>query len=176
MSTSPVLLFASKGQVEIPQADEVDRIIALVRLVGKGVRNAKAIAEALRFDVRQSSYYREAAEILGLLDPAEVYTLTELGRRFVASDELTSTKLMVCALLNYPIVAQIASILQSRLVTSVHKNDIELLISQESEVHGTTVQRRAQTIIAWLKWLHESSHVIAVEGDVVRLEAQQRIF
>jgi hypothetical protein len=82
---------------------------------------------------------------------------------------------MVCALLNYPIIAQIGSVLQSRLVASIPKADIEALIGREGGIHGTTIQRRTQTIIAWLKWLHQNSHVLAVENDIVRLETQQRI-
>jgi len=175
VSTPLILLFAARNRFEIPQADEVDKIAALVKLVGNNIRTPKAVADELQFDLRQSSYYGEAAEILGLLNRKGGYTLTELGSKLFSSDEKTSSKIIVCALLNYPIIAQIASILQSKLVASVSKSDIESLVSREGEVHGTTIQRRAQTILAWLKWLHQNSHVLAVENDIVKLETQQKI-
>jgi hypothetical protein len=148
----------------------------LVDLVGQGVKNAASIAEKIGFDLRQSSYYREAAEILGFLDSQETYKLTSLGSLFIVSDESTKSKLMVCALLCDPIIGRITSCLQSRLLRTVSRGDIEQLVVYVSELQGETIRRRAQTITAWLKWLQQNWGIISFEGDVIRLETQKKIF
>jgi hypothetical protein len=171
---SILTLFAEKESTRVPQADEIGRIKNLIELVGQGVRNAKSVAENLDFDPRQSSYYGEAAEILGFIDRKDVYMLTGLGSQFVNSDEPTKVKLMVCAVLCNPIVSKIISSLQAHLVSSISKDDVQHLIVSVGHLHGETVARRAQTIMAWLRWLQQNSGVILVEGDTATLESQQR--
>src|SRR5713226_1445135 len=114
-TTSAITSFPIQRPVKVPQADEIPRVMKLVDLVGQGVKNATSIAEKIGFDLRQSSYYREAAEILGFLDSQETYKLTSLGSLFIVSDESTKSNLMVCALLSDPIIGRITSCLQSRL-------------------------------------------------------------
>src|SRR3989442_7504179 len=103
-SASLLALFSNEKRIQIPQADEIQRVMELLRFVGQGVKNAISISEKLGFEPRQSSYYREAAEILGFLDDKEAYSLTQLGSEFVGSDQSGKTKLMACALLCKPII------------------------------------------------------------------------
>jgi hypothetical protein len=147
----------------------------LLKFVGQGVKNAISIAEKLGFETRQSSYYREAAEILGFLNDKEAYSLTQLGSEFVGSDKSRKTKLMACALLCNPIIRRIVSCLQTGVVPSVSKQEIEELIKSTRTVHGSTVRRRAQTIIAWLRWLQKYYPPLSVKSDVVRLETQRTL-
>ena len=175
-TTSPITAFPVRGIITIPQADEIPRVMKLVELAGEGVRNATSVAEKVGFDPRQSSYYREAAEILGFLDTQEAYKLTDLGSLFINSDDTTKYRLMICALLYDPIVGRIMSCLQSRLVKTVSKQEVERLVAHVSDLSGDTVKRRAQTIMAWLKWLQQNFGVIALEGDIARLETQQKMF
>src|SRR5712664_1725239 len=123
--SSPLTSFPMRGIIKVPQADEIPRVMKLVDLVGQGVRNAASVAEKVGFDPRQSSYYREAAEILGFLDIQEAYKLTDLGSLFVNSDEITKQRLMICALLGEPIVGRIMSCLQSHLMRTISKREVE---------------------------------------------------
>src|SRR5207245_985895 len=123
----------------------------------------------MHFDRRQSEYYREAAEILGLLNRRKRYSLTDLGRQFFVSDDLTRLRIMVCALLRYSIIACVVACLQSHAVKSVSKSDIEKLIEGISSLRPATVERRGRTILAWLRWLAQNSGIVIVVGDVVRL-------
>ena len=48
--------------VDIPQADDVNKIMLFPFMVSEGYDTAKKMVEAFAFDIRQSSYYRQAAE------------------------------------------------------------------------------------------------------------------
>jgi hypothetical protein len=68
----------------IPQANDLDKIIEFVFRVSEGINNYQAIANHFAFDHRQSSYYREATEALGLITVQDgIYELTEVGKQFV---------------------------------------------------------------------------------------------
>jgi hypothetical protein len=68
----------------VPQANDVDKIIELVFKVSEGTDNYRGIASYFQFNVRQSSYYREAAEALGLVRSKNgKYSLTDVGRELV---------------------------------------------------------------------------------------------
>ena len=169
-------MFSVKSQVKVPQADDIQRVMDFVKFVGQGIKNAESIANKLDIDPRQSSYYREAAEILGFLNEEQPYSLTELGKEFVSLDRTKKTGLTKCALLCNPIVRTIVACLQTRVVESVTKKDIEDLISSISDLRGETVPRRAQTILAWIRWLQQNDSVLSVESDVIRLDNQRRLF
>lgn len=51
----------------MPQADDVNKIILFPFMVSEGYDTAKKMVDAFSFDIRQSSYYRQAAQILGLI-------------------------------------------------------------------------------------------------------------
>jgi len=126
----------------------------------------------MHFDSRQSAYYRKAAEILGFLNPRKAYSLTELGRQLFFSDTPTRIKIVVCALLRNPIVGCVVACLEAGTSQRISLQDIEDLIrSMTKQGSVTTVQRRARTIMAWLKWLARNHWLIAASGDGIRLKA-----
>lgn len=158
-----------------PQADEIDKIGQFVEIVGLGAKDPAAVARRLNFDKRQSSYYREAAEILGFLNVRKRYTLTDLGRQFLVSGSTNRTRLMYFALLRNPLIGTIASSLESRLVNSISKGDIAQMIKESSRLDNETVQRRAQTILAWMKWMAQHGEIIEVRGETAKRARQHRI-
>ncbi len=172
--SSPIVLFAPKERVfRIPQANEVERIGTLIELVGLGARTSRDIARKMEFKPRQSSYYREAGEVLGFLNSRRPYTLTDLGREFLVSSSEKRIKLMVWALLRNPMIVEIMSALRARIVLSVSIGDIEGLVGSVGRLKRTTVRRRAHTILAWLRWLHSHYGIISVNRNVVRLANHQ---
>ncbi len=74
-STVPVL-----GTEKIPQADDLNRLIALVREID---RTGDVTPEALSVTKRQVDYYKHAARVLGLLSPGDV--LSRPGKSLVAA-------------------------------------------------------------------------------------------
>jgi hypothetical protein len=70
-----------KNKKEIPQADDVNKISEFPLRVSEGYDTADKIKHAFGFVNRQSSYYRHASEILGLVsrDKRSRYKLTSIG-------------------------------------------------------------------------------------------------
>jgi hypothetical protein len=88
---SPTRRRASKGtpaSVRLPQVRDFGRLRLLLQLVASGMTGTKALGEAMGSKpsaaARHACFYREAAEILGLLE-ARCWTVTALGERFLAA-------------------------------------------------------------------------------------------
>ena len=174
--TPPVVLFAPKKRgVKIPQADELDRVIQVIERAGLGVRDSRGVANIMGFNPRQSSYYREAAEILGFLNPSKKYHLTDTGRQLLVSDQQKRTKLMSAALIRYPVITAILSCLQSEVCEEVSRNDIIALVLAIRHLDRTTAERRAQTIMSWLRWLQTNVGIVEVEENGVSLGTQMKL-
>ncbi|MGB8936716.1 MAG: hypothetical protein WCC17_16610 [Candidatus Nitrosopolaris sp.] len=74
-----------KDKKEIPQADDVNKIGEFPLRVYEGYDTAEKIKHAFGFVNRQSSYYRHAAEILGLVskDSRWRYKVTDKGEKYL---------------------------------------------------------------------------------------------
>ena len=66
----------------VPQADNPERVVALVKLHADGVTGAGALATELQLTERQIHYYRQAAEMLDLLDKRVPGTLIDTSCNF----------------------------------------------------------------------------------------------
>ncbi len=53
----------------VPQADDLNKLVAVLEYIDTGLVTSGALADAMGFDERQARYYREAAVYLGLLEP-----------------------------------------------------------------------------------------------------------
>ena len=139
---------------------------SLGQKISKGFDNAIKISDAFNFTVRQSSYYREATELFGLIESVKSkYQLTELGKEYLSkSVEERSIFLMSC-MLKIPIMYLILEKLNKNLVISQYK--ITELIQKKSGLTGTTPKRRTNTIMSWLKWIQNNLGILSVNHDVV---------
>jgi hypothetical protein len=75
----------------IPQANDLEKIAAIVDVVDAGANTGDAVAETFGLSGRQGQYYMDAAGYLGFVDavPSEAgktYELTSLGAQMLASD------------------------------------------------------------------------------------------
>ncbi len=140
----------------IPQANDVSKVIGLVFKVSEGVNNYRDVATFFEFDERQSSYYREAAEALGLVVSSDgKYQLTDTGKELVQLP-VEKRNLFVAELLSdFNLVKNSLDILKAkgRLI----QKDVEGVISKTSELSGTTIPRRASSLMAWLRWMSEAT-------------------
>ena len=172
----PILLFApKKRRVRIPQADELDTVVQVVERAGLGVKDPRGVANLMGFDPRQSSYYREAAEVLGFLNPRRKYNLTDLGRQLLVSDSRKRVRFLSAALIHYPIISSILACLQSGLCEEVSRKDIATLLRMVSHLDQTTIDRRTQTLMSWLKWLQTNLGIIEVNDTRVTLASQTKL-
>lgn len=71
--------------IPVPQADRIDKVFELVKLVKDGYTVTQDLADKLGVVQRQGEYYTAAARLLGLItqDDEGVWKLTELGTTYL---------------------------------------------------------------------------------------------
>jgi hypothetical protein len=86
-------------KINIPQADDLEKVFLIVEKVSQGFDDSRKISESLKIVKRQSSYYKHAGELLGIIKLNEnKYEVTPLGDEYL---KLTSEerKNFVCKLI-----------------------------------------------------------------------------
>lgn len=150
---------------DVPQADTFERVAEIPLLIEQGFDTSAKVAEHYEFDPRQSSYYRQAAEYLGLArlgEKSHQYELTDLGRDYVrlAADE--RRKLLAGLLASFPPMRAVLEYSSRASDRGVSKAEIAQLISRHSTIGKTTPTRRAATLLSWLRWLQSAAGTVEV--------------
>lgn len=144
----------------VPQADAAWRIEEFPLLVHRGTNSAKTIAAYFGFNIRQSSYYRDATEILGLVESFSdgTYALTREGRTFVDLAPQARSDALARRMCRLPAMHAVLTSLEAVGEAGLPSQDITKLVSNHARnrgepVRGSTGPRRAQTIMAWLRYI-----------------------
>ncbi|MGK3988468.1 hypothetical protein WME99_35825 [Sorangium sp. So ce136] len=131
--------------VDIPQANNLDRVFQIVQLIAGG---DEVDAEVLEIEPRQVAYYRRAAKILGFLTESE--ELTAAGRliaRLASGDRLRAAVVhfesSVCG------DAWIQWSKGRTLLDVKPETAAEFIIASVPGLSEDTARRRAQTLNAW---------------------------
>ena len=149
-----------------PQADSVDKIMEFPFRVMEGYDTAEKMAKAFGFHKRQSSYYRAASEELGLVDrEGDRYRMTAKGEGFVGLPTEKRTNAMCRLLLEYPIMHEIYMRISTNPGHIASRLEIEGLLRKGSNLTGATLPRRAQTIVAWFRWIRNNLGLVEVDND-----------
>jgi hypothetical protein len=144
--------------------------------IAEKLDTSKLVAARYGFDERQSNYYLEAAEVLGLISKRSTkYRLTEDGKKYLLMDISERKLTLVRRMVLVPIITRVIAELMVKDKNTVSKQDLERLIAESSPVKGSTVPRRAQTIISWFRWLSEETDVIQATADSVTLKCSYAI-
>lgn len=151
----------------IPQANDPDKILELVFKVSEGMNDARQIAQYFQFMERQSSYYREAAEALGLVrfGGDRKYELTEAGAKLVALDTQDRNIYFAKVMSNFKLIREILDALIEG--NDVSRSDIEHRIEVDGRLSGATIPRRASSLFAWLKWIADHTGAIGINKDII---------
>lgn len=140
----------------VPQANDLNKVIELVFKTSEGLNDYRQIAQYFDFDERQSSYYREAAEALGLVfSKNRKYHLTEVGKMLVKLPVEKRNIFIVELLSDFNLVKNGLDLLKDR--GELQQKDIENIIVSNSNLSGSTIPRRASSLMAWFKWIAEST-------------------
>lgn len=144
-----------------PQADDMDKVVDLVRLVPGGLTDKAQFAESFEFDERQGDYYANAAKYLGLLErEGQGFKLTALGEAFCRlASRSARTLCLVKQLLKRPSFRRLIELLVRRncLLASLPEGEIASLIAEDAGLSPATAQRRALTARTWLTWILKNS-------------------
>jgi hypothetical protein len=164
-------------KLDIPQADDVNKIIQFPFRVFEGYDTSEKMVDAFGFVRRQSSYYRQAAEILGLVKlHRNRYKLTDIGEQYLKLYEKDKANFVCKLLLEFPIMHEIFLQISIDRDKAFDKHDIIELLRQKSHLTGSTLGRRAQTIISWFKWIRNNLGIVEVDKDYnIRIARQMKI-
>jgi hypothetical protein len=158
--------------MKVPQANDIAKIIDIPLAVANGSHTLNGIAKRYSFDRRQAMYYLEAAEMLGLIVRSKGrYSLTPIGQKYVALDYPDKRELLARHMLSLPIVA---SVLVELLVSQHHRvsrTRLQEIASGGGRISGTTVARRAQTLLKWFEWLGKETGAFKTTRDSLTLSA-----
>ncbi len=166
--------FSTEGNV-VPQADDINKIFELLVLIMSGRNTVHEVAEYFAFDIRQSNYYGEAAESLGLITRHKgVFDLTERGGVFISLEPQHQQSFILKLIINsWYFQKLISKAKQKGFFTT---NDVEeLIISVEKDdgakrYSNSTIGRRVQTVFSWSKWISEEFKSFLVEEGKVMLK------
>lgn len=154
----------------IPQADDLRKILEFPFRVAEGMNNSTQIAEYFEFTGRQSSYYREATEALGLVVLRNnTYHLTDVGQAYVSLPVQKRHELFCRLLFELPIMNRILVELFIKPSKSISRDEVAKIIKEHSHLTGATPGRRAQTVLAWFRWIQEGIGIISVAGGKIAL-------
>jgi hypothetical protein len=165
-------------KLNIPQADDVNKILQFPFRVFEGYDTSEKMIKAFGFVQRQSSYYRQAAEILGLvrLERNDKYKLTDIGEQYLKLSEMDKANFICKLLLEFPVMHEIFLQISIDPTKTFNKQDIADLLRQKSHLTGSTLGRRAQTIISWFKWIRNNLGIVDVKKDnTIQIARQLRI-
>lgn len=160
----------NKTKLDIPQADDVNKIMQLPLRVVEGYNTSTKIQTVFGFVNRQSSYYRHAAELLGLVETNnDIYKLTEIGKNYIRLSADKKSNFICKLLLQFPIINEVFLEIMSDKDKVVSKQDIILLLRKTSNLTGSTLERRARTIISWFRWMRNNLGIVELDskGDII---------
>jgi hypothetical protein len=146
---------------DVPQANSLHRVCDLLALVGEGIEDKQDLTRQLGLVTRELDYYKHAARILGFahFDPPDFY-LTENGKGYLAGLGSEEKHLILASAVR---AANVFKELLSQFQEKELDKDIVTTFLLERTMNSlsgiglnrTTARRRADTMIAWLKYTRD---------------------
>lgn len=151
-------------EVPYPQANDLDKVVDSIKLIGAGADDKIQLAEFFEFEERQGDYYANAGCYLGFVKrEGHRFILTPLGRKFVQLESLSErTKSLLSQVLVRPTFRAVFQLLVARefKLETIEKAEIAKIIESHTALTGTTPWRRASTVRSWVKWVLESCQLM----------------
>ena len=135
-------------------------------LVHTGIDTAKKWAQHYGITERQGSYYREAAEAMGLVTSLQgQYVLTNEGRKYVKTDQQSRADFLAVRILKIQIMNEVFRYVQRHPDQGLAKDEIARLIEKKSRLGGSTPARRASTVMSYFRWMARATGTVLVTGN-----------
>jgi hypothetical protein len=135
---------------QVPQADELQKVILTVESVYNDNVTDSQIANYVGFTDRQGRYYRLAAEILGLLvNHKNNAILTTSGEEFIILDEENRTKKIRTILKENELFKLVLNEIDSSN-DGLNRGEILSFLLKIIDGSESTITRRYNTVINWL--------------------------
>jgi hypothetical protein len=139
------------GTKDVPQANSLHRVCDLIALVDQGIDDKQELTRQLSLVKRELDYYMYAAQILGFahFEPPDFY-LTQSGKLYLMGlrpQEKSAT--LASAVREANIFKELLSRFQEK---ELNKENVSTFLMEETGLNRTTARRRADTMLAWLKY------------------------
>ncbi|WP_297700345.1 hypothetical protein [uncultured Fibrobacter sp.] len=145
-------------EIAFPQADKFERVINLCEILNMQSYTREQITQKYAFDARQTDYYTNAAQYLGLIKKIQAggpYAVTDEGRK-ILSLPYKKRQLAYCGKIlqhkvfynTFTSCLEQNSIIDQNEIVSIMKNSNLFNIGSES-----TFKRRSSTIRGWINWI-----------------------
>jgi hypothetical protein len=155
-----------KEKTKIPQADKIEKIIQFPPRIAEGYDTSGKMRGVFGFTLRQSSYYRHAAEILGLVrNDRNRYKLTNKGEEYLKLPAKKKSSFICKMILEFPIINSLFLEVSSDPRKVITRQDIVRLLKRRSDLTGDTLFRRTRTIISWFKWIRNNLGIVEVDAE-----------
>ena len=150
----------------VPQADDLRKVVELPLLIQAGIATAQDWARHYGITTRQGSYYREAAEALGLVRLEErTFVLTDEGRRFVGFSQERRELLVAERLLKNPLLNRVFNLAREKGIEGVTDSEVARIIESTSHLRGSTPIRRSKSVRSYMRWLGQATGTVVVESQ-----------
>lgn len=149
--------------IAVPQADDLDKVVAVVELVVDGCTTAPDIAARLEMVNRQGLYYCQAAEILGFVkrDDEGNFSVAKAGQTYLKTPLDSRADALKQSVYRLPLVREIGKQLGIRRILCPPQAALEEalldvtftqpIIQDVGDYAEETALRRAHTLRAWAK-------------------------
>jgi len=146
-----------KTNIPFIQANSMERIISLLENLYQNPMTVQQIAELMEFDLRQSDYYFNAGQYLGLFmkindDRQKIVSLTSLGIKVFKLNYKERQLKIVELILEHKIFAEFFD-LMIETGEMPDKYDIESEMRKFNVCGEGQIARRASSVFGWLKWI-----------------------
>lgn len=136
---------------DIPQADNLEKVIETVEAVNDGFTTDKMIAQAIGYSERQGRYYRHATEVLRfVVNNKNNASLTDTGELFINATKDQRVILIRKALYENGLFNNIINFTESKQ-NGFSEGELHTHISSITDNDTqATITRRTKTILSWL--------------------------
>jgi len=143
--------------VPFPQANDFEKVINVIELIGLGQNTKENLADFFSFDPRQSDYYFNAVKYLGLADKKQAAMfLTKLGKEILKMSRSERHAALIKEIFKRKVFYESYKVIER---DNYSIEDIVETMKKFGVLKGKsiiTLERRAQTIISWCNWIRKA--------------------
>jgi restriction endonuclease Mrr len=158
-------------QRDIAQADNLARVRSIVAAVDAGVTTPHGFFAATGISARHVAYNRRAALILELLAEGKGVTATTRGKALLATDpdSAAERECLLQTILSAKLLVPFRDVFEAD--TEISVADLGYRIGVMTALKKNTAERRAQTLLAWRRYVRESTAASKTITDHAELAA-----
>lgn len=142
-----------KPSFDIPQADSLPRIVAVARFLQDGAKTISEIEGAcLGLGSRNVHYYLHAVESLGFASRSADgnWELLPIGRELAESGAADEVCILTRALYGSAFCGKVIDLVKHFPLPGATHEDVEDVLGEISTITGSTLVRRASTVLGWM--------------------------